>query len=508
MKFRRVRVVRSAKDTGERLADAGSLALGADESRGAQSASVYVCPSALGSKAFLGFGGSFTEASAVVLQKMGKERQEEVLRAYFDPKHGIGYELGRIPIASCDFGLGNWTCGDLQDGDVDLKNFSIEHYKEAILPLCQRAAAVKGGPMTMLASPWSPPPWMKTKPIFNGDAHLRPECGAAWALHFVKFVQAMAAVGVPIWAVSVQNEPEAAQLWESCIYTAAEEAAFVRDHLGPTLAKSGLGDVKIVIWDHNRDGMLERAAVAYNDPEAAKYIWGVGYHWYGDARFETWPRRSEVPFEDRQRNSAPLFELRARTGFDNVRRVAELCPEKHILFTEGCQELGGRPLADVLGLWKLGERYAMNVISDLNSGTEGWIDWNLCLDEHGGPNHVGNTCVAPIICDTKKDEVLYQAPYWFLGHFSKYIRPGARKAVCSSSRDVLEVVAFLNPDGSLAVVVMNQSEDTIKFWLKIPGSAVRTVATPRSITTFILDDGEVSPGSDALPPQPKQAARL
>jgi len=254
--------------------------------------------------------------------------------------------------------------------------------------------------------------------------------------------------------------------------------------------------VKILAWDHNRDGMLERAAALYADPEAAKYIWGLAYHWYGDARFEVWPARSEVPFEDRQRECAPISELRSRTGFENVRKVIELCPDKHILLTECCQELCGqrfgydnRNLTDLLGMWMFGERYGMNIIKDLNSGTEGWIDLNLYLDETGGPNHVDNKCVAPIICDTRTDEVLYQAAYWYVGHFSKYIRPGARRVPCSSSRDVLEVVSFVNLDGQLAVVVMNQSNDEQSFWLKIPGAAVKTLAAPRSITTFVLHDG-------------------
>ncbi|CAK0853651.1 unnamed protein product [Prorocentrum cordatum] len=295
-------------------------------------------------------------------------------------------------------------------------------------------------PLTLLASPWSPPPWMKTKPAFNGDGSLLPDCRDAWALHFVRFIEER-------WPSSTcrsgacrcrtsQRRRRAGN--PAYIARRIEECVFVRDHLGPSLERAGLGGVKILVWDHNRDGMLERAHAAYCDPEVAKYIWGLAYHWYGDARFESWPPRSEVPFTDRQRGDAQIMELRARAGFDNVRRVAELRPDKHILFTEGCQELGGRPLSSVLGDWKQGERYAMNIIADLNSGCEGWIDWNLCLDETGGPNHVGNFCVAPVICDTRRDRVLMQPSYWYLGHFSRFIRPGARRVLCSSSRDVLE----------------------------------------------------------------------
>ena len=258
-----------------------------------------------------------------------------------------------------------------------------------------------------------------------------------------------------------------AERWESCIYTSEEELIFVRDHLGPALANAGLDNIKVLVWDHNRFCMLERAWHAYSDPEAAKYIWGVAYHWYGDAHFESWPARHEVPFEDRQQSCKPIVELRSMVGFDNVRKVADLWPEKHIVFTEGCQELGGRPLRSVMEDWKLGERYAMNIIKDLNSGCEGWIDWNLFLDENGGPNHVGNLCVAPIICNTQSDEVIYLSSYSYLGHFSRYIQPGAHSVLCSFNGDALEVTAFSNPNGDVVIIVLNQSISDIDFCLKL-----------------------------------------
>lgn len=300
-------------------------------------------------------------------------------------------------------------------------------------------------------------------------------------------------MGVPIWAISVQNEPEAAQTWESCVYTADEEADFIRV-LGPALQDAGLGSVKVLCWDHNRYGMLERAAFCYADEEVAKYIWGVGYHWYGDARFEVWPDRYEVGFEDRQRgDGSTLVELRSRSSFENVRLVADLRPDKHIIFTESCQELGDDPLAKSLSDWKLAERYAMNIINDMNSGCEGWIDWNLLLDETGGPNHAHNFCVAPVIFDSQENRVLIQPCYWYLCHFSRYIRPGARRAICSSSRDVLETTAWVNPNGQLIVIVMNQSVNGVVFWLKIAGAgAAEMTAPPRSISTFVVDDGEVT----------------
>lgn len=497
MKYQTVAVVRTTHEGDDnRWERLDPLILGEDGSGGSQDPSVYICPDNKSSKPWLGFGGSFTEAAAVTLQKMSLPKQEEVMRAYFDPEDGLKFNLGRVHIGSCDFCVDSWTCGDLVETDPELSGFSLEHYEEAILPMIRDAVQVGGAPLTLLASPWSPPPFMKTKPEFNGDGHLKPEWRKSWAKHFVLFVQEMTKLGVPIWAVSIQNEPEAAQVWESCIYSAEEERDFVRDFLGPALKAAGLEHIKIVIWDHNRDGMLERAAVAYSDPQAAKYIWGMGYHWYGDARFETWPDRSEINFEDPRDRCSEFIELRARLGFQNVRQVADLRPDKHIIFTEGCQELSGRALDDALGDWRIGERYAMNIISDLNAGTEGWIDWNLCLDEQGGPNHVGNYCSAPIICHTEKDEILLQPAYWYLGHFSRFIRPGACRVISASSRDALEVVSFVNPDGSLAVVVMNQTDQDHHFWLKVAGSgAAETEAPSRSITTFLVT--EASPEAPA-----------
>eukprot|EP00415_Alexandrium_ostenfeldii_P003770 UN3770 len=130
----------------------------------------------------------------------------------------------------------------------------------------------------------------------------------------------------------------------------------------------------------------------------------------------------------------------------------------------------------------------MNIIADVNHGCEGWIDWNLFLDQTGGPNHAGNFCVAPIICDVATGEVHWQPCYWYVGHFSRFIKPGARRAICASSRDALEATAFLNPDGSLVVVVLNQSSDGIDFTLKVGVSGgVPADAPPRSITTFVVD---------------------
>ena len=164
----------------------------------------------------------------------------------------------------------------------------------------------------------------------------------------------------------MQNEPAAKQTWESCLYTAEEERDFVRDHLGPALHAAGHADVKLLVWDHNRDLLVERATPIYADAEAARYVWGAALHWYVS--------------EDFTQSSA----------------LHAAFPDKHILFTEGCWEGGVK-----LGQWDRGERYSRNMIGDLRNWVCGWIDWNMVLDTRGGPNHVGNWCDAPVLVDAE-----------------------------------------------------------------------------------------------------------
>lgn len=397
----------------------------------------------------LGFGGAFTEAAAVTWQKLGPEHRAEVLRACFDPLQGHGYTLCRVHMNSCDFALGHYAHAEVPD-DWALDHFNVDRDRQALLPFIQAALRAAGRPIRLLVSPWSPPAWMKTNGAMNGGGRLRPECSAVWAQCFVRFIQAYQAEGVPVWGVSVQNEPMATQRWDSCLYSAEEERDFVRNHLGPALEQAGLDHVKIVIWDHNRDGLVERASVVYADPQAARYVWGAGFHWY---------------VEDQ---------------FDQVQLAHDAWPDKQLLFTEGCQEGGPHT-----GSWALGERYARSIINDLNRWTVGWIDWNLLLDETGGPNHVGNFCSAPLLADTVADRLMPQSSYAYIGHFARFIRPGAQRVLCAASRQVLETTAFANTDGSVATVVMNRSEQPAGFVLRIDDQRVRVDLPARAITTLL-----------------------
>ncbi|HEY1847648.1 MAG TPA: glycosyl hydrolase, partial [Opitutaceae bacterium] len=198
----------------------------------------------------IGIGGALTDASAETFDKLPADRQRELLRAYFDPESGIGYTLARTSIASCDFS------SDVYDyvpkGDADLKNFSIAHDLRHRVPFIRAAIAAARGRLTIFASPWSPPGWMKD----NGDklhgGSLLPRYYQSWANYYCSFIEAYAKEDIPIWGLTVQNEPMAVQTWESCVYTAEQERDFVKNYLGPTLAARGLGGKRLIVWDHNR----------------------------------------------------------------------------------------------------------------------------------------------------------------------------------------------------------------------------------------------------------------
>ena len=440
-----IKVIKTMKDSEDRLTRKEDLVL--DETR-----SYRDCAEVDLSRSYqemIGFGGAFTEAAAVTLARMTPDKRDEVIKSYYDKEEGLAYNIGRVHIHSCDFALGNYTYVD--DHDVALETFSIEHDRELIIPLIKDAMAVRGSGIDLLASPWSPPAWMKSNNMMNQGGYLLPEYYQAWANYYVKFIEAYEREDLPIWALTVQNEPEAAQTWDSCIYTEEDERDFVKNYLGPTLHRAGMDDKALIIWDHNRDVMIRRVKTVLDDPEAAQYVWGTGIHWYMSEAFE------------------------------NVGKTHDLFPDKHILFTEGCQEGGVH-----LGSWNTGERYGRNMMGDLNNWCRGYLDWNITLDETGGPNHVNNLCDAPIICDTNTNEIHYNSSYYYIGHFSKFIKRGAKRVFSDCSIAGIHMVAVKNPDGEVVVVMMNQGDEARSFSLKFDGKYLNTSLDAHAIVTYIL----------------------
>ncbi len=398
---------------------------------------------------FEGFGGAFTESSGFCYSNLNSDSKKDFIESYFG-ESGLRYNLGRTHIGSCDFALGNYTCIDNPD-DKTLSTFNMDRDKKYIIPLMNDASSVTDKPITMLLSPWSPPSFMKTNGEMNNGGKLKPEYYDMWADCMVTYILEYKEFGFKIDMVSVQNEPEATQTWDSCIYTAEDEAIFVGEYLGPKLEAAGLSDIKILIWDHNKDVIYRRVKVSMSNEKAAKYIGGVAFHWYTGDHFEA------------------------------LEYVNKMYPHLKLYFTEGCVEYSR--FADTNNVYKA-EMYAHDIIGNLCSGISGSIDWNLLLDSKGGPNHVGNFCEAPIMCDDKGG-FEKRLSYYYIGHLSRYITDGAVRIGCSRYTDKLDVTAFLNTDGERVVVILNRSEKEMPVCLgEDTDEYANFVIAPHSIITI------------------------
>lgn len=402
----------------------------------------------------LGIGGAITDASAVVFDQLSEEKQKELLEAYYS-KEGISYSLVRTHIHSCDFSPESYTY--VEEGDKELKTFSIEADRRYRIPMIKKAFKSSDKKLSFYVSPWSPPAFMKDNNNMLQGGKLLPEYYQSWANYYAKFIKAYEKEGLPIWGLTIQNEPMAVQRWESCIYTASEERDFLKNYLGPTLENEGLGDKNIVVWDHNRDLLVDRANTILNDPEAAKYAWGTGFHWY-----ETW------------RGGDAMWK--------NLGVIQEAFPDKKLMFTEGCNE---GFTTEGYQRWSNGERYGESMINDFNMGTVAWTDWNILLNENGGPNHVGNYCFAPIHADTQNDELIYTPSYYFIGHFSKFLSPGDLRVSTATSFSLLLSTSFISSEGKITTVVMNKSDEAIKYSLYIDNAMVVVEMPARSIQTLV-----------------------
>ena len=425
-----------------------------------------------------GFGGAMTEAAGYALSKLSDEDRKAAINAYFG-KDGIGSTLIRTHIDSCDFSLGMYQAVEDVVSDPEFTTFTINRDRQYIIPAIKEAMAACDKPISVLLSPWSPPAAWKTAPakvVIGANApemirknapkedsdegnrcwggHLKPEFYPSWARYIVKYIQAYLDEGIPVKWVSIQNEAMAVTPWDSCQWTIEEEKTFLRDHLYPEMLKAGLiGKVGIYIWDHNKERIFERACGTL-DEKTRPMVDGIAFHWYtGD-------------------------------HFDAVRMTHEAFPEKKLMFSEGCVEysvMGGQ--SEVT----FGQRYAHDMIGNLNAGMNRFIDWNMYLDEIGGPNHVGNYCGAPIMLDGK-GSFEKKVSYYYIAHFSKYIQPGATHIGSSSYSDKLEVTAARNPDGSIVLVVLNRTGEEIPYNVRIQGELVKLKAEANSIATAVITD--------------------
>jgi glucosylceramidase len=424
----------------------------------------------------VGFGGSFTESSAHVLKQLSPSNRDSVIHAYFG-KDGAAYSLTRTHINSCDFSIDHYAYTDVDDDS--LESFSIDHDMADLIPLIKDAMKIPGADFKIIASPWTAPPWMKDNDSWYGGS-LKPGMESVWARYIEKYLAAYRDQGIPIWGITPENEPLGnGGQWDSMHFTPESMRDFIKFHLGPELAGKNW-ETRILIFDQNRDRVEEWTDVILGDPEAAKFVWGTAVHWYAST-YDWFP--------------------------DALNNVHHKFPDKHMLNSEACVDAQvpvwreddwywRKEATDWGYTWAREEvkqrhpkyvpvyRYARDIIGGLNCWLTGWVDWNIVLDTRGGPNLAENWCCAPVIARPETDEVYFTPLFFTLAHFSKYLRPGARRIGVRSGLTELMVTALENPDGSIAAVVLNQGDADLDYTLRvngrqidlnIPGAAIQTV---------------------------------
>ena len=431
-------------------------------------------------QAITGFGGSFTEASAYLLNKLGKENREKIIEAYFGDS-GSRYSLTRTHMNSCDFSLGNYSYAPVE-GDTELAHFTIDEDREDIIPMIRDAMQVSSEGFKIISSPWTAPPWMKDNDDYVGGK-LLPEYYGTWALFFSKYIDAYKAEGIDIWGFTVENEPLGnGNNWESMHFTPEEMTAFVQNHLGPRLEADGKGHVKILGYDQNREHLKEWVDEMFKNGSTAKYFAGTAIHWYAST-YEVFP--------------------------EELQYAHKKAPDKHLIQSEACvdaevpkwkddQWYWSKEATDWGWDWAPDEdkkfhpkyvpvyRYARDIIGCLNNWVDGWIDWNMILDRQGGPNWFKNWCVAPVIVDPEKDEVYFTPIYFTLAHFSKFIRPGATRIGLEMSGYTLMATAAQNPDGSIVVVILNEGSEAQGVQLSLGQKTAEFAINSRAIQTIII----------------------
>ncbi len=399
---------------------------------------------------FEGFGGALTESAGYIYGQMGKEQKEELLQEYFGMEK-MAYRMVRIPIDSCDFSLNHYEAVEEAE-DKSFAGFQLERVEKNIWPLLNDAQTIYGGRLEIMLTPWSPPAYMKTNKDRDHGGELKPEYRKVWADYICRYIMEYRKRGYLIKRISLQNEPKAVQTWDSCVYSARQEKEFLRDYMWPALQENGLSDVEIFIWDHNKERVYERACEII-DETTDHMVAGIAFHWYsGD-------------------------------HFDALSMIRDRFPDKKLILSEACIEYCKFSADDFL---KNAQKYAHDMIGNMNHGMNGFYDWNILLDEKGGPNHVGNYCDAPFLFDTEKKELMRRNTADYLWHFTHFIKPGAVRIGKSNYSDELETTAFINPDGRIVAVLLNRTDHEIKVNVRLGEQMAQIVVGENTIGTVVI----------------------
>ena len=428
-----------------------------------------------------GFGGSFTESTAYLLNQISKKNRDPIVEAYFG-ESGAKYSLTRTHMNSCDFSLSQYSYAPVE-GDKELNHFTIEEDKDDIIPLIKDAMAVSKDGFRILSSPWTASPWMKDNKKWVGGK-LLPEYYDTWALFFSKYVSAYKEEGIDIWGFTVENEPLGnGNNWESMHYSPDEMTNFVQNHLGPKL-KNDYPEVKILGYDQNREHLKEWVDSQYRNEESSKYFDGTAIHWYAST-FHYYP--------------------------EELQYAHKKAPNKHLIQSEACIDAEVPVWKDDAWYWKKEatdwgwdwapeqdkhmhpkyapvNRYARDIIGCLNNYVDGWVDWNMVLDTKGGPNWFKNWCIAPVIVNPETDEVYFTPLYYTMSHFSRFIRPNAKIIGLENSDKDLMITAAENTDGSFAVVAFNEDVKSKTINLKLNEKDVKIKIGGQSIQTIVISN--------------------
>lgn len=393
-----------------------------------------------------GFGYTLTGGSATLLNTMAAEDRKAILNELFDPDEGIGVSYLRLSIGASDLSDHVFSYNDLPPGetDVEMRRFSIDEERKDLIPVLKEILAIAPG-LKIMGSPWSPPVWMKT----NGSAiggSLKPEFYDAYALYFVRYIQAMAQEGITIDAVTIQNEPLHPGNNPSLLMPAGEQAAFVKQSLGPAFQKAGLA-TKIILYDHNADRPDYPISIM-DDPEAKKYVDGAAFHLYGG-------------------------------NIEALDSVHAAHPDKNLYFTEQWVGAPGHFAGD----------FGWHINNLIIGATRHWcktvLEWNLAADANQDPHTEGGCtqCLGAITIDVGKVTARNPA-YWVIAQASKLVRPGSVR-VGSTVPDGLPNVAFKTPGGKIVVIMQNTGPTTATFSIGIGGQAASTALPAGAVATYV-----------------------
>ena len=386
----------------------------------------------LSDQIFEGFGGAITDSSVKVLMKLPDEKRKNVLRRYFG-ENGIGYSRLRLPLDSCDFSEDQYAAAqDWHAGENNIFEFSSEEREQ--IKLINEIYEIAGEKLPVLLCPWSPLAVMKDNKDRIGGKLLKERYND-FADYMCAYILELRRCGINVESVTIQNEQNAWQTWDSCLYSEEEELDFIVNSLVPAFNAHGLEYIDIYLWDHNKERVVERAMNGFS--KAGDKVKGIAFHWYtGD-------------------------------HFDAIRAVHERFPEKKLSHTEGCVELSRYHEATEQ---MNAVRYAHDIIGDLENGTNSYYDWNIVLDETGGPNYVGNYCDAPILVDINRDECIERLSFKYIGMISRYVRKGALRLVSTIYDSDIDHTAFKNTDGSISLIMLNRKDSAQKIFCRMDGN--------------------------------------